>query len=86
MSVPVPRTKRRMVVAIFSSIRVVSMTAPNIIAERISQTVLSMLAMPPRERRLSRDSFPELRVKPWKRAIQNPLRRATVLGSSVLPT
>ena len=46
---PVPRTAPRIVAAIRWSIPVVSITAPNIIADRISQTVESMPDMPPRD-------------------------------------
>jgi hypothetical protein len=49
-----------MLVAIRWSIPVVSVTAPNIIADRTSHTVVSMLDMPPRESSSSRASLPQV--------------------------
>ena len=86
MRVPVLLTIERTLAASFSSIFVVSITAPNIIADRMSQTVLSMLAMPPRERSSSRAAFPEFRVKPANSAVQQPFTRARSRGRSVSPT
>jgi hypothetical protein len=48
-----------MLAAMRWSMPVVSITAPNIIADRISQTVESMLDMPPRDSRLSSASLPD---------------------------
>ena len=59
MRLPVPRTMPRIPAAIFCSRPVTSMTPPNIIAERISHTVFSMLAMPPRLSNSSRAALPD---------------------------
>ena len=59
---PVPFTKPRIEAANRWRHRVVSITAPNIIAERISQTVGSMLAMPPRDSSASIASLPDCRL------------------------
>ena len=79
---PALRTTRRMRRASASSWPVDSMTPPNIIADMTSQTTPSMLLIPPRLRRSSRAAFPESRVNPSKRAIQQPLTIARGRGRS----
>ena len=59
MRLPVPVTAPRMAAAIRCSMPVVSITPPNIIAERISQTVVNMLDMPPRDSSSSSAALPE---------------------------
>lgn len=58
MRLPVPRTAPRIADASRCSIPVVSMTAPNVIAARISQTG-SMLDIPPRDSNESSAAFPD---------------------------
>ena len=53
-----------------------SITAPNIMAQSISQTVFSMELMPPRVISSSRVALPLLSAKPSKRVCQVPLNRA----------
>ena len=72
IKLPVPVTNPRMVRPIFRSIPVVSITPPNIMADMMSQTVSSMLAIPPRDSRSSSAPFPEWSSNPPYIAIQNP--------------
>ena len=59
---PVPRTELRIEAAIRCSIFVVSITAPKIIAQRISHTVFSMLDIPPRLSSSSSAALPDAEV------------------------
>ena len=85
ISPPAVRTARRMRRASACRMPVASSTAPYIIAVMISQTVCSMLSMPPRDSSSSRAAFPDSSTYPPYSACHTPLTRATGRASSGAP-